>query len=222
MPPLPSYLTQFGLALMCAGLAIPAAAEQPAEEPDFSTEPLPPLSADSAPLAFIPDPDIDPAARAIADEIVAMGYPVQTREDLFFATMDQTVSQVRSALEPSLPQDDPGAIAILDDWIDDYTARSKQVLRRHIPHIMAGMVEAYATIFTVQELGDILAFVRTPSGQRYFELSPAIVGSKSFAAANQRYMDESLSMLGPAQRELQQRLNDYLTDKTNANAAPTT
>lgn len=179
----------------------------------------PPLVAQTA---SAPNPGASAAARALAAEIVALAYPVEDRETLFFATMDQMVTQMRSAIAPSLPADDPGAIVILDEWIAEYTAQSKLVLRKHIPMIMAGMTDAYATIFTEQELGDILAFVRTPSGQRYFELSAAITGSKGFADANQRYLDETMSMVGPAQEELMKRLNEYMADKRDQAAQPDT
>ncbi len=179
------------------------------------------IGAPPEPVAAKP-PAIPASASALASEIVALAYPTETREALFFATMDQTVVQMRSAIAPSLPSDDPGAIAILDEWIAEYTAQSKSVLRKHIPDIMAGMTEAYATIFTVEELVDILAFVRTPSGQRYFELSPAITGSKGFAEANQRYLDESMALVRPAQEELMKRLNEYMADKRAETTQPDT
>jgi len=159
-----------------------------------------------------------PAAMLLAKQIVALGYPEEERERLFFTTMDQSVEQMRSAIAPSLPSDDPGAVAILDSWIAEYTEASKGVLRKHIPDIMAGMEEAYATIFTVGELRDILEFVRTPSGQRYFELSPAISGAKSFADANQRYLDESIALLGPARSDLRSRLDEYMEEKRTGTA----
>jgi len=165
---------------------------------------------------------IDPRSRALAAQIVDLGYPEETREALFFGTMDQTVSQMRSAIAPSLPNDDPGALAILDAWILEYTERSKQVLRKHIPAIMDGLTEAYAELFTQGELEDILAFVETPSGQRYFELSPAILGAEGFAMANQRYLDESVALLGPAQADLRARLQEYLDKASEAEAAPDT
>ncbi|MEL7445150.1 MAG: DUF2059 domain-containing protein [Pseudomonadota bacterium] len=154
-----------------------------------------------------------PEAMTVATEIVDLGYPEAEREALFFATMDQMVGQMRIAIAPTLPQDDPGAVAILDDWITEYTAESKEVLRKHIPSIMAGMTSAYAKIFTLQELNDILAFVQTPSGKRFFALSPAVVGEPSFADANQAYMDESMEMLAPAQTELIGRIMEYLENK---------
>lgn len=167
-------------------------------------------------------PRVDPAARTLAARIVEVGYPEETREALFFGTMDQTVSQMRSAIAPSLPADDPGAIAILDAWILEYTQSSKQVLSKHIPDIMDGMIVAYAEIFTQEELRDILAFVETRSGQRYFELSPAILGAKSFADANQAYLDESLALLGPAQAELRSRLQEYMAQKRKDEATSET
>lgn len=166
------------------------------------------------------DRSIDPTALSLASKIVDLGYPEDTREALFFATMDQTVEQMRSAIRPTLPFDDPVAISILNEWIVEYTAESKAVLRKHIPAIMTGMTEAYATIFTVEELTDILAFVETPSGQRYFELSPAVIGSKSFADANQKYMDESMAMLGPAQRELFDRIRTHMEGRDAEETPP--
>lgn len=168
------------------------------------------------------DPALDPEAFSIANQIVTLGYPEENREALFFGTMDQTVTQMRGAIAPSLPRNDPEAIAILDKWIAEYTQESKLLLRKHIPAIMTGMTQAYATIFTLEELNDILAFVSTPSGQRYFELSPAVMGAKGFADANQRYLDESMEMLTPAQNKLQARLQEHFADKEQSSAAPDT
>ncbi|MEL6485597.1 MAG: DUF2059 domain-containing protein [Pseudomonadota bacterium] len=213
MIPLKTASTLF---LFCAASALgnaPSLANTAEQEDEPLTE------ASTSPVAA---PSISPNALALASQIVAIGYPEDDREALFFATMDQTVIQMRSAIAPTLPNDDPGAVAILDDWIAEYTEQSKGVLRKHIPDIMAGMTEAYATIFTVEELTDILAFVQTRSGQRYFELSPAISASKGFAEANQRYLDESIALVGPAQDVLRKRLNEYLADKRAKTALPDT
>ncbi|MGB3470103.1 MAG: DUF2059 domain-containing protein [Erythrobacter sp.] len=183
--------------------AEPARAETPSTSPNDATT-------------------INPEAMSLAAEIVRIGYPEEKREALFFGTMDATVVQMRGAIAPSLPKDDPAVLVILDEWIAEYTQESKLVLRKHIPAIMVGMTQAYATIFTLEELDDILAFVTTPSGQRYFELSPAVMGEKGFADANQRYLDESVAMLGPAQKELQSRLQEYFAKKASSSASPDT
>jgi len=156
--------------------------------------------------------EVNPVAMSLASAIVDLGYPEEQRESLFFGTMDQTVAQLRSSLGNSLPLDDAGAMEIFDRWLEKYTDESKQVLRKHIPSIMQGMTSAYAKIFTVEELSDILAFVETPSGRKFFELSPAVMGDANFASANQRYLDESMRLLGPAQRELMDDLKAYMAE----------
>ena len=154
---------------------------------------------------------VAPAAEkiALAQRIVDLGYPRERREAMFFAAMDQMVGQMREATTNSLPASDEGAMAIVDDWTRRYIADSKQVMRRHIPFLMDGMVQSYAAMFTTVELQDILAFVSTPSGQRFFELSPAVLAEPNFARANQGYMNEVMGEMPAAQADLIRRLKDY-------------
>lgn len=156
----------------------------------------------------------------LARKIVDLGYPEGTREALFFGSMDQTIAQMRSSMGEFMPSDDPVAVKIFDDWIAKYTAESKVILRKHIPSIMDGMTRAYAQLFTEQELRDILAFVETPSGKQFFDLMPDVIGSDSFAKANQAYFDESMRLMIPAQRDLLRQLKDH--QKRIADPAETT
>ena len=135
---------------------------------------------------------------------------------MFFAAMDQMVQQIQKATEKALPVDDPGARAIVDNWTARYIAGSKSVLRKHIPSLMDGIAASYAAMFTADELRDILAFVSTPSGQRFFELSPALMAEPNFAQANQAYMNEVMAKLPAAQAELVQELKDYFAAKPRA------
>lgn len=163
---------------------------------------------------------ISPERLALAQQIVDRGFPEETRETAFFGTMDQMVGQMREASLAAGGLDDEGAVAILDEWITDYVANSKTVLRGHIPRLMDGLARAYANTFTQDELNDILAFVSTSSGQRFFELSPALIAEPNFAAANQAYMDEVMGQLPKAQGELRDRLMEYFQNK--AASEPTT
>lgn len=146
---------------------------------------------------------------ALARQIVDLGYPEARREALFFASMDQMVMQMRQATLSSLPDRDEGAMAIVDQWLAQYVSDSKEVLRSHLPSIMNAIALAYANMFTEAELRDIHAFVSTSSGQRFFELSPAILGEPNFARANQAYMNDIMDRLPGAQKELEDELRDY-------------
>ena len=153
---------------------------------------------------------------AIARQIIAIGFPEDTREAAFFATMDQMVSQTREASLKAYGPDDAGVREILDQWISEYVAESKGVLRSHIPALMEGMAASYAATFTEQELRDILAFVSSPSGQRFFALSSAVLAEPNFAAANQAYMNEIQARMPAAIEDLVGRITDYSRGREGA------
>ncbi|BDI61049.1 DUF2059 domain-containing protein [Qipengyuania nanhaisediminis] len=152
---------------------------------------------------------------AIARQIMDLGFPEDTREEIFFAAMDQMMIQMREATFQAYDLEDEGAVAILDDWIAEYVVDSKAILRAHIPSLIEGMARSYAVIFTQRELEDVLAFVATPSGQRYFELSSAVLAEPNFAQANQAYMNETQAQLPGAMQDLVGRLQEYLAAQSD-------
>ncbi len=149
----------------------------------------------------------------VARQIIDQGFPVAMREPMFMATMDQMVAQTREATLRAYGLTDEGAVAILDQWSDEYVDSSKVLLRRHIPKLMEAMAASYAAIFTLEELKDILAFASTPSGQRFFQLSPALLAEPNFAAANQVYINDVQAQMPSAIQELVRRLERYKNDR---------
>lgn len=156
---------------------------------------------------------------ALAHEIIDIGMPAEMREQMFFATVDQMTSQMRSAAMKNMDASDPGLVAILDRWLDDWIANGKDILRGHIPSLMNGWAAAYADIFTEAELRDLLDFVQTPTGAKFFRRMPDIMSNPHFAKANQDYIDEIMADLSLAQIELSSELIEYLAEK-DAAAAP--
>lgn len=149
---------------------------------------------------------------ALARQIVETGYPPAAREQLYFGTVDQVTAQMREASLSQLPAD-PGAEKILDAWLSDWIDQGKSILRQHIPALMDGLAQGYANIFTTRELNDILAFVRTSSGQRFLLGSTAVIADPAFAGANQKYMNEVMARLPSAQEELRKELEAYFAEK---------
>ena len=96
-------------------------------------------------------PPVQPAASAqpadevaIARQIIDLGFPEERREAMFFATVDQMTMQMRESVLANIEEQDPGAIAILDEWLAEYIADGKTILRSHIPNLM----NAWALITT--------------------------------------------------------------------------
>ena len=156
-----------------------------------------------------PAPIEHEAKLGVARQIVDLGFPEAMREAMFFATMEQVSMQLREASAKAFGVEDEGALAIIDQWAAEYLSSSKDILRAHIPSLMDGMAASYAAMFTDEELADILAFVSTSSGQRFFQLSSAVLAEPNFAAANQAYMNEVQAQLPAAQRELVARILAY-------------
>ena len=155
----------------------------------------------------------------LAREIIALGMPESRREAIFFATMDQMMAQMIEAQNKATPIDDPQVKAIIDRHIEEFKVEAQTILSARIPDMMDAWALAYANMFSQQQLRDIRDFVATPSGQAFFELSPAIAAEPNFASANQRYMDEVISLVPGMQARLRDELVDYLAsqiDEPNA------
>lgn len=153
---------------------------------------------------------IDKQKLELATQIVDLAFPEETREEVFFATVDQMTAQMREATLQAHGLEDDLLLPILDDWIAEYLVGSKVILRSHIPSLIDGMAKAYANMFSAKELADILAFVSTPSGQKFFELSSALIAEPNFANANQNYMNDVQAQLPAAIEDLQSRLFEAL------------
>ena len=193
----------------------PTFAQAAGESPSAEQEPAPievaPLEVQAAEPA-----KIDAARLALAREIIDLGMPEDTREATFFATMDQVTAQMRASMLDIYGLDDPGLLEILDTWTEAYVAKSKVTLREHIPLLVDGMAKSYAVMFSHKELSDIREFVGTDSGQRFFQLSPALVGEPNFAAANQNYMNAVNAELPAAMEQLRAAIVEHLQSREAA------
>ena len=164
---------------------------------------------------------VDQRKLTVAREIVTLGYLEDMREAMFFGTMDQRMDQMNSAMLAPLGDDrDEELEAIVMEWQAGWAAMAKDILRSNIPSMMDAIAVSYANMFTLRELEDILAFVSTPSGKRFFVLSPAVIAEPNFAAANQKYLDEIMAELPEAQRDLQARILEYLATQAENQTIP--
>jgi len=163
-----------------------------------------------------PAETVTPDARSVelAREIIAIGMPEEDRETVFAATMDQMIGQMREAQRQSgVSSEDPRIEAIIDENLAEFRDNAIGVIRGHLPSLMEAWALAYANTFSREDLLAIREFVRTPAGQRFFQLSPAIAAEPNFAAANQLYMNDVMAMLPALQARLKKDIVDYLEAK---------
>ena len=150
---------------------------------------------------------------AIAQEIIRVGYPEDIREELFFGPMDQAMAQIVQA-SPSLRNlEDEGLAEILGDWMLENSDEMKITLRGHIPRMMDAMGQAYANLFTEQELADILQFASTSSGKKFLQTQSSVMSDPYFAAANQQFLDEPMAQIRVSRQTLKEQITRYLERK---------
>lgn len=147
---------------------------------------------------------------ALARQIIDVMYPAETREQML---LDISGNFARQAMAGSLSGPlyaEPGIRAIADRFIADMPEAMRPVVSRHLPKIFEATAIAYTRQFTLEELRDILAFGRTPAGQRYFTSLPAILSDPAIAAANQAYMAEIMPVSREAGLRARGELEAYL------------
>ncbi len=110
-----------------------------------------------------PAPVIDPKARELAAELVKM-VNVHEEMNAIFDKMAQNVYP--------LIQRDPKASRIAKKIVDDAMLEAKKV---HIKEIDANTADIYAQNFTMDELKQIVAFYKTPAGQKVLKTMPGLV-----------------------------------------------
>lgn len=137
--------------------------------------------------------DSEPDRVALAEQIVESAYPVEVREQMFMAVVDQMEAQTLQTVKSQMGLD-ADALAVLEHWQAEVSREQRVILRKHIPMLIDAWAKSYATIFSKEELEDILAFVRTDTGKSFMLRSTDLLSEPAFAAANQAYMDEAMAV----------------------------
>ena len=150
---------------------------------------------------------------ALGKEIIDLGLPEERRTAIFMSAMNDMMAQMEQATEASAGAPDPEVKKITKKYIDQFKKDASGVLETHLPNMMDAMATAYAETFSKEELQDIRDFVATPSGQKFVEYSPRIMSSPSYAAANQKYMQDILQTIGPMRESVNRELIQYLQSK---------
>ena len=135
------------------------------------------------PLAAAADDD----ARAAAQELVDFTMK-RMLEDTFMRMTEAMWPQVQSALPKTL---DEKAVA-------GFRADYEQIVRRHVLESMKSAPDIYAQHFTADELRQLLAFYKTPLGNKMLSETPKVMAEYTNKAL--------LPQIAPMQMEVQARV----------------
>lgn len=164
--------------------------------------------------------DLDPAALALAQDIVRLGYPEDKRQEMFFGAADTMFTQMNEPLLSSIEDEGLRALVLNKQLL--MMDEIKGLMTRNIPNIMNGLIQAYASEFTYDELQQLKGFVETPFGQTFFMRSTSILSNPYYANAMTPYFDEASVMLKASQAEMVEAVTEYVASQKEANDQPDT
>ncbi|MEM1195891.1 MAG: DUF2059 domain-containing protein [Pseudomonadota bacterium] len=174
-----------------------------------------PLSAqEEASNTAPPQTEVSSARLELANQIIDLAYPSDTRMAMFQKVSEQMEAQMLQSLQGII--NDEGALAILSEWQEGMSVKTDAILERNVPLLMKAWALAYADIYTEPELRDILAFVSTPTGKVFLSKTNDVIGHPEFAAANQDYIDEIVALIPGEIPALVERIEAYQAEQDKA------
>ena len=178
-----------------------------------------PAHSPAAPTAAAKPAPLDPASIAIAQQILEIAFPPTKRSEMYASIMDSVVEQSRKAMEAQGGSGDEQFDALVNRSVDRMYAEMTATLNESIPDVFASFARAYARDFSRDDLDAILAFVKTPAGQRYFQRAPYLLKDPDVQAAMERSMTQLAKKLPEIQKETTRDVEDYVAQKEKAKKA---
>jgi hypothetical protein len=171
------------------------------------------VPAASQPLADAKATAVDPSSLAVAHQIIAIAFPPERRSQMFASVMDSIVDQNRKTMENIHLNTDKEFQAVIDRSTQRMFDQLKASINAALPDYFESMARAYARSFSPDDLITILAFVKTPAGQHYFERAPLLLKDPDVNAANQRMVAQLIGKMPEISRENRQDIEDYVARK---------
>ena len=153
---------------------------------------------------------VDPARLALGRQVIAILYPPERRDAMMNDMVSALMNQIRAGTHLPAMFNDPGLKQIMDNAFASMPSRLMPVISRNLPRMHEAIATAYAREFTAAELTQIVAFGRTPAGQRYFQRSGALLSDRDVAAANTAYLGEAQQMNQQFTAQIRQEVTAYL------------
>jgi hypothetical protein len=168
-----------------------------------------PVVAQSPGAAASPRPAATADAQALAHTIVDTAFPPERRNEMMDKLMRTMGDQMKSAL-PSTLMSDPGLARIMTDYLAQIPTTLRPATTAFIPKQMDAVAQAYARMFTVAELRDIVTFARTPSGRNYLQRSVDVMSDPAVAAVNSQYFAQAQTLTQASAGALGEKVSAYL------------
>jgi hypothetical protein len=161
-----------------------------------------------APASSLPAPDA--ASLALAHQIVTIAFPPEKRVQMFSSRIDLVVEQARKSMQNALASKDPDFQTLIDHNTARMFNELKASMSADLPDYFESVTRAYARDFSLDDLNAILAFVKSPAGQHYFERAQQLLKDPDVQATTQRMMSHLMGKMPELQRQSMREVQDYV------------
>jgi hypothetical protein len=113
---------------------------------------------------------VTPESLAASRELMAL-----TRSD---QTLDQVISMMLPQISQMLVQSNPEKGPVIESILSEFLLPE---MRKSVPGAIDDIAKLYARTFTEAELRDVIAFYKSPTGQKFIERQPALLTELNMA-----------------------------------------
>ena len=153
-------------------------------------------------------PPADEMAEAAV--IIETMFPTDKRAQIVIDMATATARQAVAGYSTGPVFEEPGIKAIMESFLADLPSTFAPLFAKHLPKIFEATAVAYTREFTLEELRDIAAFARSPSGQRYFISLQKFLGDPAVAAANQAMFADVAVLQKNRSGAVRKQVEEYL------------
>ncbi len=142
---------------------------------------------EAAPPATEGTADADPARLAAAQRVIDLAFPPAEAREMITSLVGTAFDQQLAAMDddPALKQtlrEIPAMRRPYETLMADMRSMAEEIMGDATPSLLAAVAEIYAARYSVAELGEVEAFLSTPTGRRYARDAFEMMGDERLAA----------------------------------------
>lgn len=165
-----------------------------------------------------PAPAADPSM-ALATSIIEVIIPPDHSDDYVGHMVAAIAAPTRAQLQ-RLDRGDPAMHKLIDDYTTQLFAITRDIMIQDMPALRAAMAHAYSRNFTRDELAEILAFARTPTGAKYLSRAADLMQDSEMQALMLQIGNETRVRMDPLNAKFRADITAYSIAHPEAQQAP--
>jgi hypothetical protein len=156
---------------------------------------------------------VDPTSLAVARQILTIAFPPEKRAKMYDSMMRSIVDQSFRNMDNLGTPQDKDFQKLVDRGTRRMFDRLTAIMIASLPDYYESMAHAYARLLSRDDLDALLAFVKTPAGEHYFDRVSSILKDPDVQAAGQRVVAQMMDKAPEITREQKRDIDEYVATR---------